>query len=137
MLRFIGVALSAVVLSASAANALVVRCGSSPTGYCNVMPVPAPHIERRPQFGVNVGVGAPVNGDVDRYNEGTAGDGRCPGGAWEEEIIQGCIKSGGLGPTLANDDRCSGKPPGFKFDVPVTGPHGEAGFDHRVCGVRR
>ena len=35
-------------------------------------------------------------------------------------------------PDIANDSRCKGKPPGFRYDVAVAG----GGIAHRVCGKR-
>lgn len=39
-------------------------------------------------------------------------------------------------PETADDPNCKGKPVGFKYDKPVTGPRGEKGIAHMVCGAR-
>ena len=34
------------------------------------------------------------------------------------------------------DPKCDGKPAGWKYDTQVTGPNGQSGIAHHVCGTR-
>ena len=61
----------------------------------------------------------------------------CPLGGDFDQDAGKCIISGGPTPSIADDPHCRGVAPGTPFDVPVRGPHGELGVDHRVCGVSR
>lgn len=41
-----------------------------------------------------------------------------------------------LPPDLSDDPNCVGKPAGYRYDKPVTGPDGAKGVAHIVCGTR-